>query len=141
MIKKDNFKQNKKNNKSQNKEKGRKAEEIAKEFLINNKINILEKNYFTRFGEIDLIGIKNKVIIFIEVKYRQNNTFGHGSDAISWRKKKTMKDSALTYLADNNINYNEMRFDLVEIKKNQIDINEKIAIKWTKNILQFDENW
>ena len=140
MKKKDNFRQNKK--KSLNTAKGRNAEETARKFLINNDIRILEKNYFTRFGEIDLIGLKKNLIIFIEVKYRQNNKYGHGSEVIGWRKKQAIKKAALNYLAENENNFNEIRFDLIEIINNKKIINpeKNMVIKWTKNILQFDDN-
>lgn len=49
-------------------EKGTKAEEVACHFLMQNGFDIRERNYFARFGEIDIIAYKDGVLHFIEVK-------------------------------------------------------------------------
>jgi putative endonuclease len=49
------------------KEIGKEGENIAAKYLQKNGIEILNRNYNTKYGEIDLIGIENKTIIFIEV--------------------------------------------------------------------------
>ncbi len=48
---------------------GRKAEEEVEEFLIKNGYKILKKNFYSRFGEIDIIAKKEGVLNFFEVKY------------------------------------------------------------------------
>jgi len=48
--------------------KGNLAEEKACEFLINNGFNIVERNFYSRFGEIDIIATKGEVLHFVEVK-------------------------------------------------------------------------
>lgn len=49
-------------------EKGNLAEDKACEFLLNYDFNILERNFYSRFGEIDIIASKDEVLHFIEVK-------------------------------------------------------------------------
>lgn len=53
--------------------KGRRYEDLAFKYLQDNSFNFIDKNFYTRFGEIDLIMSKNKVLHFIEVK--SNNSF------------------------------------------------------------------
>ena len=48
--------------------KGNTAEQKAKEFLFDNGFEILEQNFYSRFGEIDIIAAKNGVVHFVEVK-------------------------------------------------------------------------
>ena len=54
---------------------GNKGEAIAASFLENNGIIILERNYQNRFGEIDIIAREGNVLLFIEVKYRKDESF------------------------------------------------------------------
>ena len=53
-------------------EKGNIAEEKAVEFLLSQKFEIIDRNFYTRFGEIDIIAKKDNVLHFIEVKSGQN---------------------------------------------------------------------
>ncbi|MBQ2124942.1 MAG: YraN family protein, partial [Spirochaetales bacterium] len=59
-----------------NTKKGRSGEDLAAEFLAKQGVEIIERNYHTKFGEIDLIGFDKSTIIFIEVKLRNNDNFG-----------------------------------------------------------------
>ena len=49
-------------------QKGNLAETKACEFLYDNGFTVLERNFYSRFGEIDIIATKNKVLHFVEVK-------------------------------------------------------------------------
>ncbi len=60
-----------------NKEKGRIGEELATKYLKSNGYNVLERNYRTNMGEIDIIAIKSNLLIFIEVKTRTSTYFGY----------------------------------------------------------------
>jgi len=48
--------------------KGNKAEDLACNFLSENGFHIIERNFYSRFGEIDIIAIKDEILHFIEVK-------------------------------------------------------------------------
>ena len=49
---------------------GTEYEKLAEEYLVKNGVRILEKNFRSRFGEIDLIGYDREYLVFFEVKYR-----------------------------------------------------------------------
>ena len=51
---------------------GLKAEDKATEYLFNNGYSILERNFHSRFGEIDIIALKEDILHFFEVKYSKN---------------------------------------------------------------------
>ena len=69
-----------------NRKIGKDGEEIAAKFLLDKGYNILEKNYYTRFGEIDLIASKNDILVFVEVKLKQTEDFGTPEEMIGFSK-------------------------------------------------------
>ncbi|MBQ1998054.1 MAG: YraN family protein [Spirochaetales bacterium] len=113
-----------------NTEKGRTGEELAAEFLSKQGIEIIERNYHTKFGEIDLIGFAKSTIIFIEVKLRNNDNFGTPVEAVTQTKLKRIYKSALLYISENESNY-DYRFDVIAISKD--NINRCYHLEWFKN--------
>lgn len=112
---------------------GKIGEEFAVNFLIKNGITILKKNYFTKFGEIDLIGKQNETIIFIEVKSRNNLHFGLPKESVNKKKQDRIYDAANDFLSKNNLFYSKCRFDVISIFfKNS---NSYAKIEWLKNQL------
>ena len=55
---------------------GIQGETLAEQFLRDKKYSILEKNYTTKIGEIDIIAKKDDIIVFVEVKARNSKRFG-----------------------------------------------------------------
>jgi len=104
---------------SYNNELGNKGEKIAKKYLINKGFRFLSENYFTNKGEIDLIFIKDEILIFVEVKTRKNkNNF---DTAIDLKKVKKIYNSANIYIEKENVEFNEVRFDMIFIYLNTRD--------------------
>ena len=113
-----------------NTEKGRTGEELAAEFLSKQGIEIIERNYHTKFGEIDLIGFDKSTIIFIEVKLRSNDNFGSPVEAVTQAKLKRIYNSALWYISEHKSNY-DYRFDVIAIRKD--NIKRCYHLEWFKN--------
>ena len=91
------------------KEIGNLGEDIALNYLKNLGYELLERNYkssITR-GEIDLIMTKGVVIVFVEVKYRRQGSFGYAADSISERKKKKLYETAEEYLIKRGLGLNQ----------------------------------
>lgn len=97
---------------------GRQGEEKAIEFLKKKGYKILDQNYYTRYGELDVICEKNREIIFVEVKTRRSNRFGLPEEAITYRKMEHMKHAALLYLSERDRPYRGLRFDVIAIRIN-----------------------
>ena len=91
------------------------GEKIAKGFLENKGYKILETNFYTNRGEIDIIMQMNNIIIFVEVKTRTNLTFGTPAMAVNYTKKKYIKSVAKIYLHLNKLYKYDVRFDIIEI--------------------------
>ena len=70
-----------------NKTIGKYGETIAADYLINNGYKILDRNFQTRYGEVDIIGVKDDLIIFFEVKSRYTNSFGTPLESVTCHKK------------------------------------------------------
>ena len=109
---------------------GFKYEKYAKEYLEYKGLKYLESNFYSRFGEIDLIFFeeKTRTLIFIEVKYRRNNNYG---EAVEFVTKSKMKKIYLTseYYIDK-IKWKEnVRYDIVGISGYVNNFN----INWIKN--------
>jgi len=101
---------------------GKIGEEKAIVFLKNNGYKILDKNFRTRFGEIDIIAEEKNDIVFIEVKTRTNYSFGVPQLAVDIKKQKKITKAALHYIKIKNISNKNFRFDVVA------QINDKIEL-------------
>lgn len=93
---------------------GKLAELKACEYLKKKKYKLIDVNYSTRFGEIDLIMTKGKFICFIEVKMRNQNSIAQPAEFVDYRKQRKIIATAEIYIANNNINL-QPRFDIVEV--------------------------
>lgn len=73
-------------------------EEKAASYLQSRGLQILEKNYRCKLGEIDLIAKDGNCIVFAEVKYRYNMKQGYAAEAVDRRKQMVLKKVAEFYL-------------------------------------------
>ncbi|MCS7228012.1 MAG: YraN family protein [Endomicrobia bacterium] len=95
-------------------------ETLAIKYLKSCKYKILEKNFKTKFGEIDIIAYdkKDNSIVFVEVRYRKNSNYGTPLETVKLYKQKRIAKSAVVYiksLSKKNLNY---RFDIISIIDN-----------------------
>ena len=98
------------------KELGNLGEKIALNYLQKENYRILERNFYCRQGEIDIIAQKQKEIVFVEVKTRTNNSFGMPVEAVNDIKQRHIKQTANYFLYKNNLLEALVRFDVIEIK-------------------------
>lgn len=77
---------------------GRAAEEAAASFLEAKGCEVLERNWRTRYCEIDIIACRRKTIYFCEVKYRQTAQQGRGLEYITPKKLRQMRFAAETWV-------------------------------------------
>lgn len=95
--------------------KGALGELAVVDFLRSKKYKILEQNYRTINGEIDIIALKNKCYCFIEVKTRSTLKYGYGQESVDQRKQNTIARVASHYLQKNNLHDVNVRFDVVSV--------------------------
>lgn len=115
--------------KKQSFNKGQLAEEAAKVFLLSQKLSMIEQNFFCKLGEIDLICLDNGVIVFVEVRYRQDNSRGSAAQSIHLGKQKKVIKAAQYWLLINHKQDTPIRFDAVLF--DQVIDNEHLT--WLKS--------
>lgn len=103
------------NNKVYNKDFGNIGEKIAQNYLKEQGYKIVKTNYKNKIGEIDIIAEDNDVLVFVEVKYRKNTTFGLPREAVNLEKQRKIRMVAMSYINKYNLHNNLCRFDVVEI--------------------------
>jgi len=104
-----------------NVKKGKRGEDLACNYLISKGYEIIERNFFVKTGEIDLIAIKDDVIIFIEVKSRSNCNYGYPYEAVNSHKRNKIINTSLHYMRIKNLTNYQMRFDIIEVYFNEND--------------------
>lgn len=106
-----------------NKEVGNIGELIAEKYLKDNGYMILENNYLTLYGEIDIIAKYENKIIFVEVKSRNSNKFGHAMEAVDSKKIEKIYNTSLIYIQDKNLKDIQFRYDVIEVYLNKNYVN------------------
>ncbi len=98
---------------------GRTGEDLAFKLLKKKGYRILERNYKSPLGEIDIIAREGKTLVFVEVKTRSTADFGTAKWAVDPRKQRKVSMVALDYLKRNSLLEQPARFDVVAIDLDQ----------------------
>lgn len=107
--------------KRRNKRKiGGQKEEEAVLFLQKKGYEILERNFWCRFGEIDIIARQSECFVFCEVKFRGQACYGAGIDSVDRRKCKKILRAAECYLQQKQVWESPCRFDVIWISKDEV---------------------
>lgn len=101
---------------------GSNYEKIAGEYLTKQGYQILEYNFYSRHGEIDIIAKHQGYLVFVEVKYRENDKSGHPLEAVSVSKQRTISKCAFYYLQKHHLQDISVRFDVVGILGEEIRV-------------------
>jgi putative endonuclease len=100
--------------KKYNREKGTSGEEMAASYLTKKGYKILEKNFSTKFGEIDLVCRDHDNLVFVEVKLKVGDRFGKPEDMINKHKIWQVSRMGELYIMKNKINM-PVRVDMVAV--------------------------
>ena len=103
-----------------NRELGRIGEQAAAELLQMEGYEILERNYRCQAGEIDLIAARGSEVSFVEVKTRRNDHYGRPCEAVGAQKRYHIRRTAVHYLQEQEMFYDDVRFHVVEVTLEQI---------------------
>jgi len=84
------------------KDKGNQGEDIAAGYLRRKNYKIIERNYYSRWGEIDIVAFDEDKgeLVFVEVKARTNNRFGYPEEAVDERKIEKIEMTINKFLRD-----------------------------------------
>jgi len=103
-----------------NKVTGNYGEELAKKYLKKQKYTILETNYTTKLGEIDIIAKDSDEFVFIEVKTRNTLLYGLPREAVTPYKQNKIRTVATEYIKKHKLFNEKLRCDVIEIIENEI---------------------
>lgn len=94
---------------------GERGEDLAASFLKGQGYRIIDRNYKTRMGEIDLVARDKDTLCFIEVKTRSSTVFSLPQESVTIYKQRRIAKAALMYLKQNNLLEEKARFDVVSV--------------------------
>src|SRR5262245_32210542 len=82
---------------------GDRGEDAAARYLKRQGFHILARGVDSRLGELDIIAVDGRTVVFVEVKTRSSHDAGHPADAIDAVKEQRMTQAALAYLKANRL--------------------------------------
>jgi putative endonuclease len=94
---------------------GKQGERVAELYLQKKGYKVVERNYRCSGGELDLIVLDRRVVVFVEVKTRTGDGFGTPLEAVEFRKQRRMIRAAQFFLAEKNLQQRDARFDVVGV--------------------------
>lgn len=94
---------------------GKHGEAAAARYYMNRGYRLLDHNYKTRQGELDLVLQKGELVVIAEVKTRSENTWYRPQEAVTWAKQRRILLAAKSYLQTNGLLEQMIRFDVVEV--------------------------
>jgi putative endonuclease len=100
---------------SSNRPLGQRGEDAAVRYLKRKGYHILARGHDSRLGELDIIAVDGRTVVFVEVKTRQSGDAGHPAEAIDELKQRRMTQAALAYLKAQGLLKYAARFDVVAI--------------------------
>ena len=96
-------------------QRGIEGEEIAVKYLQDKGFEVIERNFHSQQGEIDIIARDGQFLVFVEVKNYSLRSYGSPVGAVGRNKKKSIIHAAQTYLYKENIKNIYSRFDVITI--------------------------
>jgi TIGR00252 family protein len=111
---------------------GERAEALAAAHLARQGLAIVERNFRTRFGEIDIIAREGNVLVFVEVRLRGTAAYGGAIESITARKRARLVAAANGYLARLG-REPPCRFDAIVMRSLDPD-----TIEWRRDVVGVD---
>jgi putative endonuclease len=113
---------------------GTDGERAAEKYLRRQRYTILLRNYRCRAGEVDLIALDRRTVVFVEVKTRTQVGFGSPLEAVDPRKQRQIRRAAQYYLSENRLHNRDARFDVVGVWWEQGELRCELV----KNAFEMD---
>ena len=118
---------------SNKKELGYAGEEFAANYLQSRDYEILARNFrFGRTAEVDIIAKIADIIVFVEVKTRNNARYGTPAESVTLKKQQKIIQAAIKFLQGNNLFNRACRFDVIEVFAN----NNQNPDEWRCNHIE-----
>lgn len=99
------------------------GENAVCEYLLKKGYTITDRNYHSRYGEIDIIAGVDEYIVFVEVKTRANRRFANPCEFVDKRKQTKIMKTAICYMQKNELD-KAVRFDVAEVIYSRNEVRE-----------------
>ncbi len=117
---------------SQHNDIGQQGENLAAKFLSQQGFEIIDRNFHSRYGEIDLIAVQKNLLLFIEVRSRGQSSYVTGKESITHAKQKKILKTAEYYLLQHP-HTGDCRIDVISIDHQY----SPSKIEWIKNAISY----
>lgn len=108
---------------------GRHAEQLALDYLLDQNLRPVARNFHSRGGEIDLVMLDQGCLTFVEVRYRASASFAPAGHTVDYHKQRKIIRTAAMFVARNDrFRLHVMRFDVIAIEG-----VEDLSINWIKD--------
>jgi putative endonuclease len=98
-------------------ELGRAGEQVAVRYLERAGLRILDRNWRSADGEIDIVAVERRVLVVCEVKTRSGTGFGTPLEAITRHKRTRLRRLAAQWLVAHGVLFDEVRIDVIGVLK------------------------
>lgn len=95
--------------------RGRQAEGAAGAYLRSHGWEIVAQNHHTPVGELDLVCMDGRTLVFVEVKARSGSFFGEALEAVGPRKERRLRAAAAWWMAERGRATHDVRFDVIVV--------------------------
>lgn len=117
--------------------KGNIGEKAVANYLKQKKFQITYTNFYSKYGEIDVIAENNELILFVEVKTRSAGQMLSPSFSVDYKKRQRIFRTANLYMQSNKVD-KQPRFDIAEVI---INSNGKLSINYIDNAFQQESDY
>lgn len=112
-------------------ERGTVAERLACDYLQEQGLTLVARNYRCRVGELDLVMNDGRFVVFVEVRYRRNSRYGTPAETVTHTKQQRLIRAAKHYIQRHGFNL-PCRFDIITITQ----VKGKNTLDWIQDAFQ-----
>ncbi len=113
---------------------GRTAEDVAADFLQQQGLELLQRNYRRRGGELDLVARTGDVLVIVEVRTRATESFGGAAASVDgWKQHKIVRAATLLLQQHKSLARLRVRFDVVVVHEPQ---SEQPRVEWIRHAFE-----
>ena len=105
---------------------GKSGEDLAATWYRSNGFDVLDRNWHCSVGEIDLVALRDRLLVVVEVKTRRTDAYGVPALAVTPSKQRRLRRLAACWLADNHFRRRvEVRFDVASVVGDVVTIYQR----------------
>lgn len=96
---------------------GKAGEDLAAAYLEKSGYTIVERNFYTKYGELDIIAQDGEILAIVEVKTRKDSSFSEAASNVTHAKRRKIRNTALYWYTLKKLDC-PVRFDVIEVYSN-----------------------